>query len=242
MMNPMLFLPGTLPTLAENLALDEALLLEAESSPVGEVLRLWEWPAPAVVLGAGCRLTEDVNEPACLRDQVPILRRASGGGTVLLGKGCLLFSLILAYDRSPALREISTSYGYILQHLANTLREIIPDVELNGTSDLASNGRKFSGNAQQRKRNYLLHHGTLLYAFKLDQVASYLHLPTRQPVYRQGRDHAAFLMNLPIRVEDLQQRICNVWKADSEKPSWPEERACKLAAEKYTNPAWIRRR
>src|SRR5262245_1678404 len=103
------FLDLTLPTAAENLALDEALLLEAEAGRGGEVLRLWEWPRPAVVLGAGCRLAEEVHEANCLADGVPILRRASGGGTVLLGEGCLLFSLVLAYDRSPALSAVALS-------------------------------------------------------------------------------------------------------------------------------------
>src|SRR5271165_3148381 len=93
----------TLPTPAENLALDEALLLRAEDGAGGEVLRLWEWPRPAVVLGAGCRLAEDVDEAACVADGVPILRRSSGGGTVLLGQGCLLFTLVLRHDRDAAL-------------------------------------------------------------------------------------------------------------------------------------------
>src|SRR5262249_34075225 len=102
----MRYLDLTLPTLAENLALDEALLLEAEADRGGELLRIWEWPAPAVVLGAACRLVEEVDADACRADGVPILRRASGGGTVLLGAGCLCFSLVLAYNRDPALREI----------------------------------------------------------------------------------------------------------------------------------------
>src|SRR5262245_19091088 len=84
------FLPLTLPDLADNLALDEALLLAAEERPAGGVLRLWEWPRPAVVLGAGCPLAQDVDEAACTAASVPVLRRASGGGTVLLGPGCLL--------------------------------------------------------------------------------------------------------------------------------------------------------
>ena len=111
----MQFLDETLPTLAENLALDEALLLEAESGRGGEVLRLWEWPQPAVVLGSGCRLAEDADEAACLTGGVPILRRSSGGGTVLLGTGCLCYSLVLSYDRSPALRDIRSSYIHILR-------------------------------------------------------------------------------------------------------------------------------
>src|SRR5215469_11853041 len=62
---PMLYLDRTLPSAAENLALDEALLLEAEAGRGGEVLRVWEWPELAVVLGSGCRLAEDVDESAC---------------------------------------------------------------------------------------------------------------------------------------------------------------------------------
>ena len=49
----MRYLDLTLPDAAANLALDEALLLQAEETQCGEVLRVWEWPLPAVVLGAG---------------------------------------------------------------------------------------------------------------------------------------------------------------------------------------------
>src|SRR2546430_163392 len=101
----MRYLERVLPTLEENLALDEALLLAAEADGP-EVLRLWEWPAPAVVLGAAGRIREEVHEEHCRADEVPILRRASGGGTVLLGQGCLLYSLVLAYDSAPGLSEI----------------------------------------------------------------------------------------------------------------------------------------
>ena len=66
------FLDLTLETLAENLALDEALLWHAEAGTGGEVLRLWEWPGYAVVLGAGCRLAGDVDEEACRADS-PLL-------------------------------------------------------------------------------------------------------------------------------------------------------------------------
>src|SRR3954454_2336309 len=136
----------TLPTTAENLALDEALLLEAEAGHGGEVLRLWEWPHPAVVLGSGCVLHEDVEEDACAAEGVPVLRRSSGGGTVLLGRGCLLFSLILAFDRSAALAAVRPSYGYILERLGEALADVVPGLGQAGISDLAVDGRKFSGN------------------------------------------------------------------------------------------------
>src|SRR5687768_10885381 len=107
-------LDRTLGTAAENLALDEALLLQAESGDAGEVLRLWEWPELAIVLGSGCKLHDDVEADACRADGVPVLRRSSGGGTVLLGRGCLCFSLVLAFDRDPTLTEVRSSYAYIL--------------------------------------------------------------------------------------------------------------------------------
>ncbi len=236
------FLDLTLPSPAENLALDEALLLAAESGDGGEVLRLWEWPRLAVVLGSGCRLAEDVEEAECVADGVPILRRSSGGGTVLLGAGCLLYTLILDYHRDPALGEIRPSYRYILGRLAAALSEGVGPVEPAGISDLAILGRKFSGNAQQRKRAFLLHHGTLLYAFDLGLVSRYLREPARQPDYRGGRDHRAFLRNLPLDRGELERRLRDTWGASTPRTAWATEEVRRLVAEKHNNTEWIRRR
>src|SRR5262249_52284228 len=204
----------TLASAAENLALDEALLLQAEGGDGGEVLRLWEWRQSAVVLGSGCQIAEGVEVEACPADGVPIPRGSSGGGTVLLGKGCLCFSLVLAFARDPMLTEVRSSYRYILGKLIEAFA--LPGLELAGISDLAIGGYKFSGNAQQRKRHHLLHHGTLLYDFDLGLVARYLRMPARQPEYRDGRGHSEFLMNLPAGVETLKNRLRKIWDASPE--------------------------
>jgi lipoate-protein ligase A len=232
----------TLPSAVENLALDEALLLRAEGDGGGEVLRLWEFPAPVVVLGAGCRLQDDVNETACLADGVPVLRRASGGGTVLWGRGCLLFSLVLRYDRAPELATIDGSYRRILGRIGDALADVGVQPARQGVSDLTLNGCKFSGNAQQRKREHLLHHGTLLYAFDLSQVGRYLTLPPRQPEYRDGRPHEEFLCNLPLSGDELRRRLRQAWMVQEAEQTWPEAEVRRLAAEKYTKEDWIRRR
>src|SRR5262249_42081874 len=147
-------------------------------------------------------------------DSVPILRRSSGGGTVLLGEGCLLYSLVLSQDSSPALTAVRSSYGYILERVSGGLDGIVPGVARGGISDLATGGRKFSGNAQQRKRRYLLHHGTLLYDFDLPLFGRYLRMPARQPEYRAGRGHTEFVMNLPCSVEELRCRLRAAWEAE----------------------------
>jgi lipoate-protein ligase A len=239
---PIALLDRTLPTLDENLALDEALLLAAESGEGDEVVRFWEWPDPAVVLGAGGSVAIDVNESACRADAVPIHRRASGGGTVLLGRGCLCFSLVLSYDRAPELRDVNASYRWILARVRDALRPAA-SLELAGISDLAAGGLKVSGNAQQRKARHLLHHGTLLYAFDLPQVARYLNSPEREPAYRAGREHTAFVANLPAEAGALKRLLAGAFGAE---PGVVGEqivaRLPGLIAERYGRAEWVRRR
>jgi lipoate---protein ligase len=237
----MRYLDLTLPTPEENLALDEALLLAAESAG-GEVLRLWEWPSPAVVLGSGCKLNDDVDQAACLNDNVPVLRRSSGGGTVLLGTGCLLYSLVLDTAGAAELVNIRRSYAYILARVARALAPVAPGAEICGVSDLAINGRKFSGNAQQRKQRYILHHGTLLYAFDTAIVGRFLLQPPRQPEYRANREHADFLMNLPSSSAEIAIRLRNEWLAADEGSDWPRDQVVRLTAEKYVKRDWVERR
>jgi lipoate-protein ligase A len=238
----MRYLDLTLPTLAENLALDEALLLQAEAEEGPEVLRTWEWYDFAVVLGSGCQLAVEVNETACEADDVLILRRASGGGTVLLGPGCLCYSLVLAYERAYALRGVRSSYRMILDTVANAVRDAVSGVERAGISDLALAGRKFSGNSQQRKRNFLLHQGTLLYDFDISHVGRYLSQPTCQPDYRANRDHEEFLTNLPAPASRLKSLLRSAWQADSTLSCWPGDSVQSLTTEKYASEPWKRRR
>src|SRR5262245_56295038 len=120
----------TLPTLTENLALDEALLLQAEDGGP-EVLRIWEWCERAIVLGAAGKLAQEVDEDACKLQRIPIARRSSGGGAVMLGSGCLLYTLVLRFDRDPSLRDLHASYRFILGQFERAMA-----ASLRGISDL----------------------------------------------------------------------------------------------------------
>jgi lipoate-protein ligase A len=237
----MQYLGLTLPTVAENLALDEALLLAAEEHG-GEVLRLWQWPSPAVVLGSGCKVADDVDMAACRADSVPVLRRSSGGGTVLLGSGCLLYSLVLDTEQAPQLADVRRSYQYILSRVLTALLPEAAGADVYGISDLAIGGRKFSGNAQQRKQRHILHHGTLLYAFDTGIVSRYLLPPPRQPEYRAGRPHAEFLVNFPLTARELTERLRREWGAGTTSDTWPADAVARLTREKYSQQEWVERR
>lgn len=241
--------------MAENLALDEALLLVAEEHLTGPVLRLWQPGTYAVILGAAGQVEQEVDRSHCERDGVPILRRSSGGGTVLIGPGCLNFTLILPYRFAPGLEEILPSTRYVLNRVKAGLERLSPltnQIALEGISDLTSGGRKVSGNAQQRKRRYFLHHGTLLCGMDLGRISRYLPLPVRQPAYRCGRSHADFLANLPIAPEQARRALIAEWNAVIPFPAVeadPQSRKLSLAPtidtllrDKYRNPHWTFRR
>lgn len=230
----------TLPTLAENLALDEALLLEAEETGQ-EVVRFWEWPTPAVVLGVSGRIDEEIDGEACRCDGVALQRRASGGGTVLLGRGCLLFSLVLQMKNDPALQDVHGSYRWIASRMGHALRSIAV-VEQAGISDLAFEGMKVSGSAQQRKQSSILHHGTLLCGFDVAAMNRYLRMPARVPDYRKGRLHESFVKNLNAGAPELKQLIRDEFGAIPMSADLPTQRMQELISEKYGRDDWIRRR
>ena len=240
----MRYLDLTLPEIASNLALDEALLVAAEERGAGPSLRIWESPTLAVVLGASGRLHEDVLVDACHTDGVAIARRASGGGTVVVGPGALNVSVVLAADVAPGLSAVDVAQRFVLDRLANALRARGPAVEVLGLGDLTLNLRKFSGSAQRRLRNHFLVHATILYDFPLHLVPRYTGLPRRQPPYRGQRTHEDFLTNLPLAREKLVEAVTGAWLPDDRPPELmipPEDLIHDLLAAKFADPAWIER-
>jgi lipoate-protein ligase A len=141
----------TLPSPAENLALDEALLETAETGSGPEVLRLWESPQPIVVVGRASQVEREVNLAECQRLDITVLRRPSGGAAIVAGPGCLMYAVVLSYQQRPHLRMIDQAHCCVLETLAAGLRPLLPDVAREGISDLTiAGGMKFSGNSRGR--------------------------------------------------------------------------------------------
>jgi lipoate-protein ligase A len=214
----------TLPSPEENLALDDALLDELEECDGEPVLRFWESDRHFVVLGPSCHLLHDVHIAPCEQDGVPVLRRASGGGTVLQGPGCLSYALVLPIGWHTDLANIRTTTRFVLDRIARSLHRWEPATAFRGISDLAIDGMKISGNAQRRKRHSLLFHGTILHAMHGDVIARYLKQPARQPEYREERPHGTFLRTIDVPPKALKQAIAEAWGVGSALERWPEAR------------------
>jgi lipoate-protein ligase A len=212
----------TLPSPVENLALDEALLENVVQNGANPVLRLWESDHHFVVLGRSSSVTEDVHIDACRRDNIPILRRASGGGTVLQGPGCLSYALVLPIGLYADLRDIRHTYRFVLSRIVEPLSRWQSAIAVQGISDLAVQGRKISGSAQRRTKEALLFHGTILYRMDAETISLYLKQPKRQPDYRRDRSHGEFLRTIDAPLKEMKQALADAWHADTQLKCWPE--------------------
>jgi lipoate-protein ligase A len=241
---PLRFLDLTYSEIEANLALDEALLAWAEAGETGPLLRLWEAPGLAVVLGASSRIREDVEVELCRAEGVPIARRSSGGGTVVIGPGALNVTVVLGADDRPGLHAVDSAQAYVLGCIATSIRRHVPAVEVMGLGDLTLGNRKFGGSAQRRMRRWFLVHASLLYDFPIDRVARYTRIPRRAPAYREGRPHAAFLTNIPLSRPTLVESIRSTWplaEGQIAKVPVPEDLVRQLIRNKFGDPAWTER-
>lgn len=235
-------LERTLDDPAGNLALDEALVEQAEQCgrPL-EVLRLWESPQPMVVVGRSSRVDVEVRRQQCQQRGIPILRRSSGGAAIVAGPGCLMYAVVLSYELRPALRMIDRAHQFVLNTLAEALSPLVPGVKCQGISDLALAGKKVSGNSLRCKRTHLLYHGTLLYDFPLEVIGNCLAMPPRQPDYRQEREHNQFVDNLPVGADAMKQALMTAWNVEGNLNPWPQKSTERLVAERYSQAAWNER-
>jgi len=238
----MKYLDLTFANPATNLACDEALLELYETNEADEaVLRVWEPRDHFIVLGHSNRLHSEVKFSACQRDQIPILRRVSGGGAVMQGLGCLNYCLVLN-AQALRLRSIGAAFRYVLERHCRLISQLAGvQVCMQGSSDLTVAGRKFSGNAQYRKARYVLVHGTFLLNFDLSMIARYLGMPGKQPAYRQHRPHLEFITNLNLISAQVRDCIRDGWNAVEKFSDVPLARMEALVKERYGREEWSKK-
>jgi lipoate-protein ligase A len=223
----------------ENLAADEALLSWCMDHPGTEILRFWESPSLFVVLGHGNRTGSEVNMEACQKQGIPVLRRCSGGGTVLQGPGCLNYALILQIDLHPELHSVTSTNASIMERNRSILTPLAPaPLSIQGHTDLVLQGRKFSGNAQKRTRSHILFHGTFLLSMDLQQIRQALHHPSMEPGYRAGRDHDAFLRHFPATSKDIRNHMKSGWQSLAPFTSPLDDHLQPLLNERYNLNSW----
>ena len=175
------------------MAIDQALLECGHSCPI---LRIYEWSEPTISFGYFYSLLE-VQEliPSDSGEGLSYIRRCTGGG-VVDHRLDITYTLVIPRSQSLAQKRGVESYCLIHQALAEALRKMGEDVEVNGIDEGVSEddvrvcfanpvpydlcdlaGKKIAGAGQKRSRYGLLHQGSVipsrdssLYKQKLPQL------------------------------------------------------------------------
>ncbi len=209
----------------ENIAYDQVLWRMAEKNNTGEYIRFWESSKIFIVMGLTGQIAFDVHEIQAREDKIPVLRRSSGGGTVLQGPGCLNYTFILSKQKHPQVNDLRGSYEWISQKIVGALHKAGVESYFRPISDLATgpDEKKFSGNAQRRGKNYILHHGTVLYGFDLSLISRYLKMPKDIPEYRKARPHTDFVTNIPLDAPMFKDYLAQAFGAEASQPPSAQE-------------------
>ncbi len=199
----------------DNIDFDRFLLGECDRTGT-ETLRFWESKTDFLVLGASNVAELECDGANSTRDGIPIVKRPSGGGTVVQGPGCLNYALILSTTDQEHLQSPSSANAWVMNKIAAVVRTLTHEpVEVAGHTDLVIGDRKFSGNAQRRGRRSVLIHGTMLIDMDLEKVVRYLVHPTKEPAYREGRSHLAFVRTIVMSRRAFKDEMMASWGAAS---------------------------
>lgn len=163
----MLYVPNESRDPHYNLALEEYILKE-KNFP-GTCIMLWQ-NEPSVIIGRFQNTIEEINVDYINKHNIHVVRRITGGGAVYHDLGNLNFTFIERRDNN----EID--FHKYTEPIIKALAKLGINAENSGRNDITIEGRKFSGNAQYQYQDKVLHHGTILYDSKLENVQEALHV------------------------------------------------------------------
>jgi lipoate-protein ligase A len=163
-------------TASANMAIDRAILVANSEGKVPPTVRFYGWMPPAISIGYFQSLTDEIDLDVCKKLGVNYVRRITGGGAVFHDKE-LTYSIVIPESHPEIPKNIMKSYGRICGAVMKGLQHLGIESEYVPINDIITGGRKISGNAQTRKLETVLQHGTILMDVDVDKMFSLLKVP-----------------------------------------------------------------
>ncbi|KAL5544499.1 hypothetical protein UlMin_008283 [Ulmus minor] len=149
---------------------------------------------PTIVMGISGVPSDLLEIESVLRDGIPVIRRFSGGGTVIVDSGTVFVTLICNKEAVPDLQPYPRPIMSWSGHLYDRVFRGIGDFHLR-ENDYVFGNCKFGGNAQSITKTRWVHHTSFLWDYDVRNMA-YLKHPKRVPEYRVARDHLEFICRM----------------------------------------------
>ena len=236
---------------AMHMAIDQAQAEAVGSGERGPTLRIWEWGAPAVVIGSFQSLRNEVDAEGAERHGIEVVRRISGGGAMFIEPGnTITYSLTVPASLVEGL-SFERSYSYLDDWVLGALRELGIEATYVPLNDIASPAGKIAGAAQKRlATGAVLHHVTMAYDIDADKMTQVLRIG-REKLSDKGTKSANKRVD-PLRSQTGLPRgeIIEAFKAhfrsryttvDGEVTAAERARAAELVATKFATPEWTAR-
>jgi len=145
-----------------------------------------EGTPPAIVLGISGKIDQHIHSD---RNSLPLIRRFSGGGTVVVNEHTVFVTFIF----NEADIAVSCTPSTVMQWTAAFHQPLFAPHPFHlKENDFVIGERKCGGNAQYLCRGRWLQHTSFLWDYDPEQMALLKH-PSKTPSYRQNRDHDAFV-------------------------------------------------
>lgn len=151
-----------------NIAMDAWLLNTLQ--PKEAIFVIWQ-NRKAVIVGQNQNIFAEVNQEYVEANDIQVVRLVTGGGAVFHDLGNLNFTFIV-----PVANSATVNFKKFVEPMLRALHVLNIPAELSGRNDLMLDGKKISGNAQRYANGYLMHHGTLLFDSKIDDMVHSLNV------------------------------------------------------------------
>jgi lipoate-protein ligase A len=165
---------------------------------------------PAIVMGISGKPEKLLDLNRIKKDQIPIIKRFSGGGTVYIDPETIFITWICNHSTF----SIPLQPQPILQWSETLYQPLFTGFSLK-ENDYVFGEKKFGGNALYIQRSRWLLHTSLLWNYDPEKM-SYLLLPEKAPQYRKSRSHQQFLCTLnefyPSKEELVNQLASHIAK------------------------------
>ncbi|MBO1750776.1 lipoate--protein ligase family protein [Actinotalea sp. BY-33] len=160
-----------------HMALDEALADAVGAGTRRPTLRIWEWGAPAVVIGSFQSLSNEVDPAGADRHGIQVVRRVSGGGAMFIEPGnTITYSLTVPASLVEGL-SFERSYAFLDDWVLGALAELGITATYVPLNDIASPAGKIAGAAQKRLASgAVLHHVTMAYDIDANKMLEVLRI------------------------------------------------------------------
>ncbi len=199
----------------------------------------------SVICGKHQAALAEVNYKFLRENEIPLLRRVSGGGTVYHDPGNINFTFITHVTSG----DLVDFKRYIIPVL-ETLSAFSDGFTLDSNNNIRLNGLKVSGNSEHIRKNRVLHHGTLLFSTRLDRLNKVLDnhperysgkwIHSRKTRVTNISDHPGFSNDLEAFMMALQSSLMKkLYCSTIINPDPAEkEKIERLAQEKYKSREW----